>query len=333
MEQLSLSLIEEAAIYLEGKIRRTPVEYSDKLSEILGGDVFLKLENLQLTGSFKIRGAYFRLSRLTEQEKKKGVITCSAGNHGKAVSFVAKSLNIPAKIFVPKSVDGAKYAAMKRLGAEVIVSPFNGYSETEKLAIEESQNSGRPFLSAFDDFCIMAGNGGTLGKEILEDLPKAKTFIVPVGGGGLSAGLSYYVRERDPDSEIIGCMLKESPALMLSLQKGEAVTSLPSIDTVAGGLEGGLGKLTFEVLKTRISKCALVSEEEIYKGFLFGLENHQYLVEPSSSATLAAAICKKFIIKQFPAVLVLSGRNVSMQTIQKMICGPTLFRSNKQSGI
>ncbi len=322
MEQLSMRLIEEAAGYLAGKVRRTPLEYSETLSEILGGDVFLKLENLQLTGSFKIRGAFFRLSRLNEEEKKRGIITCSAGNHGKAVSFVAKNLGIPATIFVPKNVDQSKFSGMKRHGAEVIVSPFSGYAETERMAIEASKTSGRPFISAFDDYYVMAANGGTLGKEILDDLPDAKTFIVPVGGGGLSSGLSFYLKERDRETEIIGCMLKDSPALPLSLEKGEAVTSLPSIDTVAGGLEGGLGKLTFEVLKSRISQCALVSEEEIYKGFAFALENLQYLVEPSSSATLAAAVCRKFAIKMFPAVLVLSGRNVSLQTIQKILCGP-----------
>lgn len=320
MKQLSLDLIEEAAGYLKGKIRETPLEFSEKLSEILGGPVFLKLENLQLTGSFKIRGAFFRLSKLSKEEKKHGVITCSAGNHGKAVAHVAKQLNIPATIFVPKSVDQSKFIAMKRLGAEVIVSPYMGYSETAVMAKDASHAASKPYISAYDDIYVMAGNGGTLGKEIYDYQPQTATFIVPVGGGGLSAGLSFYIKEKSPKAEVIGCMLQESAALKLSLERGEAVNSMPSIDTVAGGLEGGIGKQTFDILQTRVSQCALASEEEIYRGFLFALEEHQYLVEPSSSATLAAAFFKKLTVTQFPAVVVLSGRNVSLSTIRRIAC-------------
>jgi threonine dehydratase len=319
MNQLSSDLIEEAAAYLKDKIRNTPLEPSEKLSQIFGGPVFLKLENLQLTGSFKIRGAFFRLSKLTEKEKAKGVITCSAGNHGKAVSYVAKLLKIPATIFVPKNVDQSKFDAMEMLGAEVIVSPHNGYADTALMAKEASQKSGKPYVSAYDDFYIMAGNGGSLGKEILETLPEAKTFVVPVGGGGLSAGLSYYVKEKNPQAEIISCMLKDSPALVLSLEKGEAVTSLPSINTVAGGLEGGLGARPFDILKSRVDQCSLASEEEIYQAFRWGLENHQYLIEPSGVVTIACAITKKITINKFPAVFVISGRNVSLQTIKRIL--------------
>lgn len=319
MIRLSMELIEEARKYLDGRIRNTPVEHSRVLSELLGGLVFLKLENLQITGSFKLRGAYFRLSKLSEEERRKGVITCSAGNHGKAVSYVASQLEVPVTIYVPSNVDQSKYDGMKALGAEVIRSPHIGYDDTEVLAKEAAVHSGRPFISAFDDYCVMAGNGGTLGVEILDQVPEVRTIIVPVGGGGLSAGLSYYVKERSPEVQVIGCQHKDSAALQQSLEKGEAVTALPSIETVAGGLEGGIGKNSFGVLRSRIDGCSLVEEAEIYRGFRWCLENHQYLVEPSAVVVIAAVISGKLDIKQFPAVVVLSGRNVGMGTIETLL--------------
>src|SRR5262249_33294886 len=155
------ALISEAAQFLRGRIRRTPVESSPALSKILGIPVSLKLESMQLTGSFKIRGALFRLSKLTSDELRDGVVTCSAGNHGKAVAYAARQFGVRATICVPRSVDKSKYEGMIALGADVRVSEFDGYDETEDWARALAKQQGRTFISAFDDYEIMAGNGGT----------------------------------------------------------------------------------------------------------------------------------------------------------------------------
>src|SRR5713101_3917076 len=178
---LSMNRIEEARGFLAGRLRRTPVEESPELSKRLGVRVWLKLEMLQVTGSFKVRGAFWKLSRLTEAERRTGISTCSAGNHGKGIAWASRLLGLTPTIYVPKSVDPAKHSAMVALGAEVIVSEFDGYDDTEAWAREETARSGKVFVSAFDDEDIMAGNGGTLAVEVLEDVPDARAFLVPVG--------------------------------------------------------------------------------------------------------------------------------------------------------
>jgi threonine dehydratase len=201
---LSAEMIDEAAERMRPFIRKTPLEYSPLLSDILRHPVYLKLECLQLTGSFKLRGAFCRLSNLSQEERQKGVLTCSAGNHGKAVAYVAKKLGIKATVYVPKNVDQAKYQGILQYGAEVIISPFMGYDETETLARQIAQDSHRTFISPFDEIEVMAGNGGTLAKEILEELPEARSFILPVGGGGMVAGFAVYVKKRLSQAQVIG---------------------------------------------------------------------------------------------------------------------------------
>lgn len=311
--------IGEARAFLAGKLRHTPVEPSPRLSEILGVPVWLKLESLQLTGSFKIRGAWYRLSRLNAEERARGVFTCSAGNHGKAVAYASKVLAVHATVCVPSSVDRAKYDGMVALGADVRVSQFAGYDDTQAWAEEQAASKGLPFISPFDDVSIMAGNGGTLGAEVIDQLPGARTFILPVGGGSLSSGFSFYAKERDPGAVIVGCQHASSPGLKLSLEAGRAITRLPAAETVAGGVEGGLGKLTFEILKSRVDRVALVSEEEIYEGTRWMLAQHQYLVEPSAAVTIAACLYGKVGPVKTPAVVVLSGRNVSVDVVRTIL--------------
>lgn len=314
-----MNLVLDARRALEGRIRKTPIEVSPALSDAASAPVFLKLESLQLTGSFKIRGAYFVLSRLSADERQRGIVTCSAGNHGKAVAFVARALAVPAEIHVPRDVDQAKYQAMLALGAKVVRSDFEGYDDTEQVARAEAARSGRPFLTAFDDVCILAANGGTLAAEVLEDCPQARTFLLPVGGGGLSGGFAYYARTALPDSRVIGCQHEGSPALALSLERGHAVVSLPPFSTTAGGLEGGIGRTGFDILKTRIAGVALLSETEIFDAVRFMLERHQYLIEPSAAVTVAAILTGKAGRLESPTVAVISGRNVALPTIRRIL--------------
>jgi threonine dehydratase len=314
-----VGLIKEASAYLKGRIRHTPVEESPGLADRLGVPVWLKLESLQETGSFKVRGALFRLSRLTAEERRTGIATCSAGNHGKGVAFAARQMGVQATIYVPSSVDETKYRGMIALGADVRVSRFAGFDDTQEWALEEAAKGNRPFISAFDDPAIIAGNGGSLGIEVLDDLPAARTFILPVGGGGLAAGFSFYAKEKYADAVIIGCQHELSPALQLSLKAGRAVTKLPAVETVAAGVEGGIGSQPFEILRSRIDRVALVSETEIFEAVRWMLDRHQYLIEPSAAVTVAACLSGKVGRLESPAVVVLSGRNVSTAVLKRIL--------------
>jgi threonine dehydratase len=316
---LDMSLVDSARRALDGRIRRTPIEPSPALSELAGAPVLLKLESLQLTGSFKIRGAYFVLSRLSPDDRRRGVVTCSAGNHGKAVAYVARALGIPAEIHVPRDVDQAKYEAIIALGATVVRSDFEGYDATEEVARAQAARSGRPWLSAFDDAHILAANGGTLAAEVLEDCPEARTFVLPVGGGGLSGGFAYVVKTALADSRMIACQHEGSPALAMSLERGHAVVKLPAFSTTAGGLEGGIGQAGFDVLKTRIDHVALISEAEIFDAVRFVLERHQYLIEPSAAVAVAAILTGKTGRLASPTVAVITGRNVSLPTTRRIL--------------
>lgn len=316
---LDTSLIQEAAAFLAGRIRRTPLEASPKLSELLGVPVALKLESQQLTGSFKIRGALFRISRLTAEERRAGVLTSSAGNHGKAVAYAAREARVRAVICVPRSVDRSKHDAMVALGADVRVSEFDGYDDTEEWAQQMAIDQRLTFLSAFDDYAVMAANG-TVALEVLEDAPDARTFIVPVGGGGLSAGFAVAVKQAQPDAMLIGCQHVLSPALRLSLDAGRAITKLPAVETLAGGVEGGIGALTFPVLAPLVDHVALVTEDEILAGVRWMLTEHQYLIEPTAAVALAACLTGKVGELRGPAVVVITGRNVSFETVRGIVC-------------
>jgi threonine dehydratase len=316
---LNIGRIRAASELLKDRVIRTPMEPSRRLSEIAGVPVWLKLESLQITGSFKVRGAFVRMNELSAEERRTGIVTCSAGNHGKGVAYVARLFSIPARIYVPKTVDESKYRGMLAMGADVVRSEFPGYDEMEALAREEAAKAGRPFLSAFDDEAIMAGNGGTLAVEVLQDAPAARTFVLPVGGGGLAAGFAFYVRDEIPEARIIGCQHERSPGLKLSLEKGEAVLTLPPIETAAAGIEGGMGRLPFEVLRTRTDAVALLSEEEIFEAVRWMLHEHQYLVEPSAAVTVAACLTGKAGKLDGPTVVVLSGRNVSLETLRRIL--------------
>jgi threonine dehydratase len=319
MPPLTILLVLEARRALEGRVRRTPLEASPRLSEIAGVPVSLKLENLQLTGSFKIRGAFFKLARLSPADRQRGVVTCSAGNHGKAVAHVARELGVPAAIFVPRSVDESKYRGMLAIGASVVRSDFDGFDDTERLARAEAERSGRLYVSAYDDTEILAANGGSLAAEVLEDAPDSRVFLVPVGGGGLSGGFAFFAKATLPDAKMIGCQLEASPALPLSLERGEAVTSLPPVPTTAGGLEGGIGRTGFEVLRTRVDGVALLTEEDVFDGVRFMLDAHQYLIEPSSAVTVSAILAGKAGRLDRPAVAVISGRNVALPTVRRIL--------------
>ena len=316
---VDLTRIEAARRYLEGRVRQTPLEASPVLSERLGVPVHLKLECLQLTGSFKLRGAWFRLAQLDAAARARGVVTCSAGNHGKAVAFAAQALGVAARIHVPATVDTSKHAAMLRLGATVVRSDRPGYDETEALARADAATRGLSFISAFDDDDVIAGNGGSLGLELLEQLPELATVLVPVSGGSLSGGLAAVLAARRPDVTLIGCQHEGSPSLALSLERGEAVTVMPAIETLAGGIEGGIGVRGFALLVDRVAQVFLASEEELHAAVIWVLDQHQLLIEPSAAVVVAACLSGRLPPLTGPVVLVLSGRNLSLESLRHLL--------------
>ena len=314
---LTRELIDEACAFLRGRVRHTPIEPSPGLAEALGVPVWLKLEHLQITGSFKVRGALFRMSRLTPAERARGVTTCSAGNHGKGVAWAARVLDIDAEVHVPASVDPAKLRGILALGARVVQSDLPGYDDTEEVAMAAAAAAGRVWISPFDDPAVMAANGGSLAAEILADLPDARTLVLPVGGGGMSAGAAFLA----PEAVIVGTQHAGSPGLARSIASGEAVTRLPAIDTLAGGVEGGLGRLPFEVLRRRVrpEHVALVEEPEIRAATRWTLAQHQYLIEPTAAVPVAACLSGRLPPLEGPVVVVLSGRNVALETVRALL--------------
>lgn len=308
-------LVDEAERRLAPIIRITPVEPSHTLTRVMGVPVWLKLECLQLTGSFKIRGAYAALGQVQDRGVS-SVATCSAGNHGLGVALAARLLGMQARIFVPQSVDPAKASLLRQQGADLVLSQFQGFDDTELWARAEAEKAGLPFISAYDDRVILAGNGGTLMREIRRQVPDVDTVVVPVGGGGMAGGMALC--DAAP-SRLVAAQASASPALALSLERGKAVTQLESTGpTLAGGLEGGIGVTGFEALRNRVSKVLLVSEADLADGVRWVLEHHQYLIEPSS-ATVVAACLSGQVRAGGPVVVVLSGRNVSLDTLRRLM--------------
>lgn len=314
--------INEASDFIAPYIRKTPVEESIDLSSRPGSKFFLKLENLQNTGSFKIRGALWALRRLKKNDVER-VITSSAGNHGWALAWAGKNFGCKVTVFVPPEADTSKCAGMEALGAEVILNSSPGYDEAEKQARATALKRGLPFISPYDDIPVMIGNGGTLAAELLDQLPQVENIVFPVGGGGLGAGMAAYVKTRNPAIKLIACQHLESPALALSLKAGKALTSLPAIETIAGGIEGGIGLNTFPILQKSLDRVILISEEELRQSIIWLLSHHKYLVEASGAAPLAAALFHPDLLPGGVSALVLTGRNISYSVLASIVSGKT----------
>lgn len=316
--ELTLDLIDEAAIFLRGRVHETPAELSAPLSDKLGVEVYLKLENLQITGSFKVRGALFALHTL-RREGIERIATCSAGNHGKGLAYAAEKLGMQATIFVPGSVDPEKHKAMVAMGADVRLSSYIGYDETEKWAREQSDLLEIPFVSAFDDALIMAGNGGSVAVEVISQVPDARAFIMPAGGGGHSAGFSFKMKDEYDDALVTLCQHEKAPAFQMSIDRGRAVTELPAFQTLASGLEGGFGKETFRILRNRVDRVSLVSENEIAAAMRWMYSTHGYVIEGSSGVGIAACLKRDISFADDPVVIFVSGQNVPENTFADVL--------------
>jgi threonine dehydratase len=298
--------------------RRTPLVSSPSLSELLGAPVYLKLENLQETGSFKIRGAANKMLTLTPDEKARGVITISTGNHGRAVSYVAGQLGIKAVICIPAGTPSNKVDAIKSLGAEVVVGGKT-YDEAEEHALRLEKERGLTIVHPFDEPFVIAGQG-TIGLELLEDLPEIETAIVPMSGGGLISGIALALKSANSGIRVIGVSMDRAPVMYHSLKAGAPIT-MEEEETIADALVGGIGldnQYTFRMIQEYVDDFVLVSDEEIAAAMAFALERHHLVVEGGAAVGIAAVLHRKVREVGGNVVVVLSGSNVDIPLLLKI---------------
>jgi threonine dehydratase len=312
----TLADIEAAREVLRGVSVYTPMEESRWLSSIVGGPVLIKAENLQRTGSFKIRGAYVRMSRLSEEEKAAGVVAASAGNHAQGVALAAQMLGIKATVFMPEGAPIPKEKATRGYGADV---RFHGVSIDQALLATRqfSDETGAVLIHPFDHVDIVTGQG-TCGLEILEQCPEVKTVVVSTGGGGFIGGIATAVKSLRPDVRVVGVQAAGAAAYVTSLSVGRPV-ALKSMTTMADGIAVGCpGEVPFAAIRKYVDEVVTVSEESLSRALLMLLERAKLVVEPAGAAAVAAMLDTPHAFDT-PAVAVLSGGNVDPLLLMKVI--------------
>ncbi|MDX6253654.1 MAG: threonine dehydratase, partial [Kribbellaceae bacterium] len=308
--------IARAADLLHDVVAPTPLEYSRWLSELVGGDVFLKCENLQRTGSFKLRGAYVRMARLSKKERARGVVAASAGNHAQGVALAAQLLGIKATVFMPHGAPIPKEKATRAYGADV---RFVGTTIDDCLraAREFEAETGAILIHPFDHPDIVAGQA-TTGLEIVEQCPQVRTVVVPVGGGGLIAGIALAMQRDGMPIEVVGVQAKGAAAYPASLAAGEPI-QLEKMATMADGIAVGLpGTVPFAAIQEHVSEVLTVGEDSLSKALLLVLERAKLVVEPAGAAAVAAVLDQP---KRFrpPVVVVLSGGNIDPLLLMRVL--------------
>jgi threonine dehydratase len=319
---LTLADVERAQARILGRVRRTPLSESAALSRLAGCQVHLKLENLQFTGSFKERGAAARLLLLSEAERASGVITASAGNHAQAVALHASRLGVVATVVMPEATPLVKVQATESHGARVVLYG-SGYDDAAAHAAQIAAESGAIYVHPFDDLEVMAGQG-TIGLELVEQLSEFDAVIVPVGGGGLIAGIATVLREKLPGVRIIGVESRTFPGMRRALES-EAPTSvpptaLPGGKTIADGIAvRRVGQLTRQVVRAKVDEIVLVDEEEIAEAILLLLERERTVAEGAGAVGLAALLHRDLGLAGRRVVIVISGGNIDVNLVSRVI--------------
>ena len=300
---------------LKGIVHRTSLDRSTTFSRLVGSETFLKLENLQKTGSFKVRGAYFKLSALSEKERR-GVIAASAGNHAQGVAYAASLLNIPSTVVMPLQASPSKVSATRQYGSKIVLHG-NIFDDALAKAKDIAGASGLTFISAFDDAKVISGQG-TVGLEIMEDLPRAESIYIPVGGGGLIAGIAVAVKSRNPSVKLIGVQSKSFPAMSDSFRSGVLTESVKGA-TVADGIAiKRPGSFAFEIVKNLVDDVVLVGDKEIAETMFLLMERSKLVVEPAGAAALAYLYANGSNTSG-GTVAVLSGGNVDMYLLGQIV--------------
>ncbi|SDH22018.1 threonine dehydratase [Sinosporangium album] len=301
---------------LSDVIVHTPVLHSRLLSETVGGPVYLKCENLQRAGSFKVRGAYVRIARLTEEERSRGVVAASAGNHAQGVALGAGLVGAKATVYMPEGAPLPKIAATRSYGADVV---FAGHTVDSALAAarEHAEQTGAVFIHPFDHPDVIAGQG-TIGLEIIEQLPATGTIVVSIGGGGLAAGLALAAKSLRPGIRVVGVQAERAAAYPASLAAGHPVLVEPATTMADGIAVGRPGDLPFELIHYLVDSVVTVSEEEISKALVLCLERSKQVVEPAGIAGVAAVLAHPHAFDP-PVVAVLSGGNIDPLLLSKVL--------------
>ena len=316
--ELTVQDVRLAGERIEPVAIRTPLLPSRGLSQRVGTPIYLKLENLQDTGSFKIRGAANRMLTLAADERERGVVTASTGNHGRAVAHVARRLDIRAVVCVPSGTAHNKREAIERVGAEIVYGGET-YDENEAAASELARERGLVLIRPDDDAWVIAGQG-TIGLEILEDLPDLGAVLVPVGGGGLISGIGLALKAADPAKRLMGVSMDRAPVMYHSLKAGKPVR-MEEEETLADALVGGIGtqpQYSFRLAQELIDDFVLVSEDEIASAMVFALEEHHLVVEGGGAVGIAALLSGKLPETKGSVVVVVSGGNVDLPLLLRL---------------
>lgn len=312
---LTLEKFEEAYNTVQKVVKPTPLIYSDYFSESSDNKIYFKPENLQVTGAYKIRGAYYKISTLSEEDRNKGLITASAGNHAQGVAFAAKAYGVKATIVMPTTTPLIKVNRTKSYGAEVILYG-DVYDESCQYALELAEDKGYTFIHPFDDEDVACGQG-SIAMEIIKELPTVDYIMVPIGGGGLATGVSTLAKMLNPNIKVIGVEPAGAACMKESLKNGK-VTTLPSVDTIADGTAVKTpGSKIFPYIQKNIDEIITVEDSELVVAFLDMMENHKLLVE--NSGLLTAAACKHLNVKDKKVVCILSGGNMDVITLASVV--------------
>lgn len=319
---LTLDKFEEASKIVSEVTLETKLVYSDFLSEKCGNSVYLKPENMQLTGAYKVRGAYYKISTLTPEERKKGLITASAGNHAQGVAYAAKKFGVHATIVMPTTTPLIKVNRTKNLGAEVVLYG-DVYDEACAKAYELAEEHGYTFIHPFDDLAVATGQG-TIAMEIFKELPLVEYILVPIGGGGLATGVSTLAKLLNPKIKVIGVEPAGANCMQESLKKGE-VTTLSRVNTIADGTAVKTpGSNIFPYIQKNLDDVITVEDDELIAAFLDMVENHKMIVENSGLLTVAAL--NQLKVKGKRVVSILSGGNMDVITMSSVVQQGLIFR-------
>ena len=312
---ITLDKIYHAAFVLKEVARRTDLIHAPNL--LSNAELYLKTENLQVTGSFKLRGAYYKISQLSDEQKKAGIIACSAGNHAQGVALAATRQGAKSVVYMPDSAPISKVEATKRLGAEVVLVA-GAYDDAYAAAVKAQEETGATFIHPFDDDEVIAGQG-TIGLEILEQMRDVDAVIVPIGGGGLISGVAYAIKQLQPSVKVYGVQASNAPSMFESHRQGHQIT-LDTVHTFADGIAvKHPGNTTFSLVEQYVDDIATVSEDEIATAILAMIEKQKLIAEGAGAVSVAAAMFHKLPIQGKKVVCLVSGGNIDVNILSRVI--------------
>ena len=312
---VTLDNVYRASQVLKAVVRKTDIIYAPKLRT--DAEIYLKTENLQVTGSFKVRGAYYKMSRLTDEEKARGVVACSAGNHAQGVALAARENGIKAVICLPDGAPISKIEATKSYGAEVCLVP-GVYDDAYNKALSLRDEEGYTFIHPFNDEYVIAGQG-TIALEIIDQLPDLDAVIVPIGGGGLISGIAYTLKSINPDVKVYGVQAAGAPSMYKSVKDG-SIEELDKVSTIADGIAVKKpGDLTYEICSKYVDEIVTVTDDEISAAILALMEQQKLVTEGAGAVSVAAAMFGKVDIKGKKTVCLLSGGNIDVTILSRVI--------------